>query len=114
MPWPRNEPDPLEKRRRELDEQVRQLSEQRRLLTEKLKAGDGSAAKRAEPPVWRMEDDSPQPRMPELATARKRNLARQRQHDMIFFFVCTLVFLIVLSIVLWVAYVHNTAPVNGT
>jgi hypothetical protein len=33
---------------------------------------------------------------------------------MILVFGLILLFLIVLVIVLWVAYVHNTAPVNGT
>jgi hypothetical protein len=113
MPWPRNEPDPLENRRRQLAEQERLLSQQRRLLTEKLKSGDAASVKRAEPPVWRMEDDSPAPRAPEIGTARKRNLGRQRQSDMILFFVFIAVLLIV-GIVLWVVYVHSTAVVNGT
>jgi hypothetical protein len=113
MPWPRNEPDPLETRRRQLAEQERLLSEQRRQLTEKLRSSDLAAAKRAEPPVWRMEDDSPAPRTLEPSAARRRNLGRQRQNDMILFFVFIAVLLIV-GIVLWVVYVHSTTAINGT
>jgi hypothetical protein len=116
MPWKRNDPDPLEARRRQLAEQERLLSEQRKRLTEQLRqSGESPPAnvKRAEPPVWRMEEDGPLQRVTEAAPARKRNLARQRQRDMILFFVFIL-FLIVVVIVLCVAYVHTTAPTNGT
>jgi len=116
MPWNRNDSDPLEARRRQLAEQERLLSEQRRLLTEQLhQSGESPAAnvKPAEPPVWRMEEDGPPQRVTDPAPARKRNLARQRRRDMVLFFVFIGLFLIVLVIVLWVAYVHNTAPVNG-
>ena len=116
MPWNRNDPDPLEARRRQLAEQQRQLIEQRKRLTEELhQTGEASPAhiKRAEPPVWRMEEDNLHQRASEPTPARKRNLARQRQRDMVLFFLFIIVFLIVLSIVLWVAYVHNTAPVGS-
>jgi hypothetical protein len=117
MPWLRNDPpDPLEARRRQLEEQQRLLVEQRRRLTEELHgSGDASGAqpKPAEPPVWRMEDDARQARAADPTPARKRNLARQRQRDMFLFFLFIGVFLIVLVIVLWVAYVHNRAPAGG-
>jgi hypothetical protein len=116
MPWNRNDPDPLEARRRQLAEQERLLSEQRRRLTEQLhQSGESPPAsvKPAEPPVWRMEEDGRHERVADPTPARKRNLARQRQRDMILFFVFIGLFLIVLVIVLWVAYVHNTAPING-
>lgn len=117
MPWHRNDPpDPLEARRRQLVEQERLLAEQRKQLTEQLhRSGDSSSAhvKRAEPPVWRMEDDSPHERITEPTLTRKANLGGQRQRDMIFVLFLVVLFLIVVGIVLWVAYVHNTAPATG-
>jgi hypothetical protein len=113
MPWNRNDPDPLEARRRQLAEQERLLSEQRKRLTEQLHPSGESPVKPVEPPVWRMEEDGPHERITDPTPARKRNLARQRQRDMVLFFVFIGLFLIVLVIVLWVAYVHNTAPING-
>ena len=116
MPWNRNDPDPLEARRRQLAEQERLLSEQRKRLTEQLlQSGESSPAnvKPAEPPVWRMEEDGPHERVTDPTPARKRNLARQRQRDRILVFGLIILLLIVLVIVLWVAYVHNTAPING-
>ena len=116
MPWKRTNPDPIEARRRQLAEQERLLSEQRRRLTEELRqSGESSAAgvKPAEPPVWRMEEDSLHYRVTEPAPARRRNLARQRRRDRMLFFIFIVLLLIVVGIVLWVAYVRNTAPVNG-
>jgi hypothetical protein len=113
MPWNRNDPDPLEARRRQLAEQERLLTEQRKRLTEQLRQSGESSIKPAEPPVWRMEEDGPPQRIADPTPVRKRNLARQRQRDMVLFFIFIIVFLIVLVIVLWVAYVHNTAPING-
>jgi len=109
MSWTRNDPDPLEARRRQLAEQERLLAEQRRRLTEQLHpSGEASstAVKPAEPLVWRTEDDAQHHRVIEPTTARKRNLARQTQRDMILFFGFVL-FLIVVMIVLWIAYLHN-------
>ena len=117
MPWNRNDPDPLEARRRQLAEQERLLSEQRKRLTDQLRqSGESLLAhvKAAEPPVWRMEEDGRQGRVIDPTPPRKRNLARQRQRDMILVFGLIILFLIVLVIVLWVAYVHNTSPINGT
>jgi hypothetical protein len=116
MPWNRNDPDPLEARRRQLAEQERLLSEERKRLTEQLhQSGESPSAnvKPAEPPVWRMEEDGPHERVTDPTPARKRNLARQRQRDRILVFGLIILLLIVLVIVLWVAYVHNTAPING-
>ena len=117
MPWNRNDPDPLEGRRRQLAEQERLLAEQRKRLTEQLHGSGESSpgnAKPAEPPVWRMEEDGRHERVADPAPARKRNLARQRRRDMVLFFLCIGLLLVVLVIVLWVAHVHNTAPINGT
>lgn len=116
MPWNRNDPDPLEARRRQLAEQERLLAEERRRLTELLHPSGESATanvKPVEPPVWRMEEDGSPQRVTEPIPARKRNLARQRQRDMILVFALILLFIIVVVIVLWVAYVHNNAPGTG-
>jgi hypothetical protein len=114
MAWNRNDPDPLEARRRQLAEQERLLSEQRKRLTEELRqSGEPTPAKPAEPPVWRMEEDGRHERVTDPAPARKRNLARQRQRDMVLVFGLIILFLIVVGIVLWVAHVHNTTPING-
>ena len=116
MPWNRNDPDPLEARRRLLAEQERLLSEQRKRLTEQLRPLGKTAAahvKPAEPPVWRMEEDGARDRLTDSTPARRRNLGRQTQRDMVLAFGLIILLLIVLGIVLWVAYVHNTAPVNA-
>jgi len=116
MPWNRNDPDPLEARRRQLAEQERRVAEQRKQLTEQLHQfvePSSTSAKPVEPPVWRMEEDGPPERVADPLPPRKRNLARQRQRDRFLFFVFIGVLLIVLVIVLWVAYVHDTAPING-
>jgi hypothetical protein len=113
MPWNRNDPDPLEARRRKLAEQERLLAQQRKLLTEQLQQStDPSTAhlKPAEPPVWRMEDDI---RYRTAAEPTPRNLARQRQRDRLLVFVLIVFLIIVIGIVLWVARVHNTAPVTS-
>lgn len=112
--WNRNDPDPLEARRQQLAEQERLLSEQRKRLTEQLHQSGESSAKPAEPPIWRMEEDGLHQRAAEPTPARKKNLAHQRRRDMVLVFGLIILFLIVLGIVLWVAYVHNTAPANGT
>jgi hypothetical protein len=114
MPWKSNDPDPLEERRRQLEEQQRLLAEQRRKITEEMHGG--GPAKPVEPLVWRMEDgeDIIPARAAEPTPARKRNLARQRQRDRFLFFICILVFFIVVGILLYVAYVHNIVPSNGT
>jgi hypothetical protein len=115
MPWNRNDPDPLEARRRQLAEQERLLAEQRQQLIEQLHQSGESAAndKPAEPPVWRMEEDGLHQRAADPAPARKRNLAHQRRRDMILVFALIILFLIVLGIVLWVAHVHSAVPVSG-
>jgi hypothetical protein len=115
-PWNRNAPDPFKDKRRILAEQERLLAERMSQLREELlHSGDPlvSDLKPVEPPVWRMEDETQSRRATDPTPARKRNLARQRQRDMIWFFVILTVFVAVLIIVLWVAYVHNTAPNNG-
>jgi hypothetical protein len=115
MPRKSNDSDPFDARRRQLAEQERLVSEQRRRLTDQLhQSGEFSPdnIKRAEPPVWRLEEDGAPQRAAEPVSARKRHLARQRQSDMIFFFVLIGLLLIV-CLVLWIAYVHNTPPITG-
>ena len=114
MPWKHNDPDPLEARRRLLEEQERLLSEQRKRLTELLRESGESNVKPAEPPVWRREEDGPSQRDVDPTPSRKRTLARQRQRDMVLACALIILLLIILSIVLWIAYVHNTASINGT
>jgi hypothetical protein len=113
MPWSRNEPDPLDARRRLLAEQERLLAEQKKRLREMLHQPDAITGKKIiEPPVWRMEEDHTRARSTEVTPARKRHLARQRQRDMVLFFIFIGVFLVVLVIVLC-AYYRNTAPAAG-
>ena len=112
MAWNRNEPDPLESRRRQLAEQERLLSEQRRRLTEQLRPNGETASaqgKCAEPLVWRSEEDSLPTRVAEPTPARKRNLARQTRRDMIVVLVLVVLLFIVLGLVLWVAHAHIAA-----
>jgi hypothetical protein len=113
MPWKRNDPDPLEPRRRQLAEQERQLAEQRERLREMLHGnGESIPAKRAEPPVWRMEEEL-HPRAGDPASSRKRDLARQRRRDRLLFFLFIAI-LLILGLVLWLAYVHSTtAPASA-
>jgi hypothetical protein len=109
-----DDPDPLEGRRRRLAEQERLLAEQRRRLTEQLQRSNEfpAPAKPAEPPVWRMEEEGHSGGTPDPTPARKRHLARQRQRDMVLFFLFIgLFFVVVLGI--WIAYVHNMAAANG-
>jgi hypothetical protein len=110
MLWKSNEPDPLDARRRLLAEQERLLAQQKRLLTQQLQQPGKSLEKekRAEPPVWRMEDESHH-RVIDPLLPRKKNLGRQRRNDMIFFFIL-MSLLLVLIIVLWIVYLHNTTP----
>lgn len=115
MPWKRNEPpDPLEARRRQLDEQQRLLREQREKLHDELRgSNDPAATKAAEPPVWRMEDDGHSVLPAEPTPARKRHLARQRQRDMVLFFLFIGVLVVVLVVAFIIAYAHNTASATG-
>ncbi len=108
-------PRSFEERRRHLAEQQRHLEQQRRRLAEELaQSGNAEAAKRAEPPVWRMEEEPLPVRGPEPTPTRRRHLAQQRRRDMIIFIGCFVLLLVVVCIVLWVAYVRNSLPTNGS
>jgi predicted nucleic acid-binding Zn ribbon protein len=111
-PWNRNAPDPFKDKRRMLAEREKRLAERMSQLREELQQSGEPAAselKAVEPPVWRMEEDALSRR---AIDSTPRNLARQRQRDMIWFFVILTVLVVVL-IVFWVAYKHSTAPNNG-
>ncbi len=114
MSWPRNDPDPFEERRRKLAEQERLVAEQMSLLNKQLyPSGEPApppAVKPTEPPVWRMEEET---RPVDPTPVRKRHLARQRQRDMMLFFIAVGILFIVMSILVWVACVHNNAPSSG-
>jgi hypothetical protein len=111
MPWKSSEPDPLKQERRRLEEQQRELAAKARQLQDAIAPGpDGKV--RLEPPVWR-DDNIPDGRAAEPTPARKRHLARQRQRDMFFAIGLVLLLVVVLGMLLWVAYVHNTATVSG-
>jgi hypothetical protein len=114
MPWNRNDPpDPLEERRRKLQEQERLLAEQVTKLTNQLNPNAEPDPKQVEPPVWRLEEDHHTPPLSGPTLAGKRQLARQRQRDLIIFLIAVCILLLVMVIGVWVAYVHNTAPVTG-
>ena len=114
MPWPRNDRDPLEAMRRKLAEEEQRLAEEMARLSQELnQAGEPTPAevKPIEPPIWRMEEDGLSPhRIAEPTPARKRNLARQRQRDMVVFFACIALLLIVIAVLLWVVWIHTATP----
>jgi len=113
MPWNRNDPpDPIEVKRRQLAEQERLLSEKMSQLHEELhQSGEPPSSKPGEPPVWRLEEESVIRPLPEPAATRKGTLARQRQRDMVLFFIFIALLLIVLGFVIWAHY-SATAQAN--
>ena len=115
MPWNRNnEPDPLEAKRRQLEEQQRLLAEQMSRLSRQLNGESlPEDEKPVEPPVWRMEEDSTSRRLTDPLSPRKRNLARQRQNDMILFFIFMGVLLVAICIFFWLWHIHYAAMTSG-
>jgi hypothetical protein len=113
MPWSRSEPDPLKARRRQLAEQERLLAERMSQLSQELQ-GDWAktAGKKGglEPPVWRMEDEATRYTSPETPALRGRALARQRQRDMMIFFLCTALLLAIMGLVFWLWKTHAHSP----
>ncbi len=109
MPKNRDDSSPLETKRRLLEQQERLLAQKRRELKEQLESGGvpeaAAAARIDEPPVWRMEDE---PDEHDAEPARYRHLARQRQRDMIIFFACIGLLLIVIAVLLWVVWIHTS------
>jgi hypothetical protein len=109
MPWPRDEPDPLRAKRRQLAEQERELAERMSRLHQELQEDREAAKKPPEPPVWRLEDEQVAPRAPETTSAKPRHLARQTQRDKIFFFIFMALLLVLVVIFFWVYQVHLRA-----
>jgi len=111
----RNDPDPLEDMRRKLAEQERIIARKMERISQGLDpdAPDPDEEKRAEPPVWRLEEDVHAERPIEMLPARKRHLARQRQRDMLVFFIALGILIIVATVMVWVAYVHNAGSTTG-
>jgi hypothetical protein len=114
MPRSRKAPDSLEHRRRQLALQERLLAEKMSRLSDQLSRGAeglaGDPAKPAEPPVWRLEEDVPR-RSTEPAAQRKRNLGRQRQRDMIVFFVMIGGLIIIVIMIMALVHAHDQ-PAN--
>ena len=110
MPKKRDDSNPLDAKRRSLEQQEKLLAQKRAELKAQLESGGApeaaAAAKADEPPVWRMEDEEPLDY--DTEPARYRHLARQRRRDMIVFFACITVLLIVIAVLLWVVYVHTS------
>jgi len=116
MPWNRNDPDPLEIKRRQLADQERRLAlKMSRLTSELQQAGEPSTPdpKTLPPPVWRMEDEPVVRPIPEPASTRKVVLARQRQRDMILFFGCILLLLLAIAFFCWLFYTHYAPSTQG-
>jgi hypothetical protein len=114
MAWNRDDPDPLEERRRQLAELEKNLAEQRRRLIEQMQAPGAEAmpTARVEPLVWRNEDDLPT-RVVEPTAARKRNLARQTRRDRIVAVGLIILLVVVIVIGFWIARAHTTALPSG-
>jgi hypothetical protein len=100
MPWSRSEPDAIKARRRQLAEQEKRLAERMERLSQELHQEPGAplAKKAPEPPVWRLEDETPKPFTDEPGPAVPRVLARQRRRDKAIFFLC-IAFLIALILI---------------
>lgn len=109
MPRPRDEPDSLKAKRRQLAEQERILSERMSRLAQELRDGPDAAPsnKPVEPPVWRLEEETSARPAAEPILPRGRNLARQRQRDKILFFLFIALLLVVMCIFFWVYRTHS-------
>jgi hypothetical protein len=115
MPKKRDDSNPLEAKRRLLEQQEKFLAQKRADLKAQLESRGApeaaAAAKADEPPVWRMEDE---PNEFDAEPARYRHLARQRRRDMIVFFACIGLLLLVIAVLLWVICVHTAAAPTGS
>ncbi len=109
MPKRRDDSNPLDAKRRLLEEQERLLAQKRAELQARIETGGASpaVAHTDEPPVWRMEDE---PHEHELEPLRYRHLARQRRRDMVIFFACIALLLVVIAVLLWVLYARAGTP----
>jgi hypothetical protein len=109
MPKRRDDSNPLDAKRRQLEEQERALAQKRAELQAQLESGgtSPSATRVEEPPVWRMEDE---PQEHEFEPAQYRHLARQRRRDMFIFFACIALLLVVIAVLLYVLYARAGTP----
>ena len=112
MPKRRDDSNPLEAKRRQLEEQERLIAQKRDELKARITSGGAppASARSEEPPVWRMEDE---PHEHELEPAPYRHLARQRRRDMVIFFACIALLLAVIAVLLWVVWVHTSTPTTS-
>jgi hypothetical protein len=112
MPRKRDDSNPLEAKRRLLEQQEKLLAQRRAELKAQLESGGApeAAAKVDEPPVWRMEDD---PNEFDTEPARYRQLARQRRRDMVVFFACIVLLVIVIAVLLWVMWGRGGTPASA-
>ncbi len=115
MPKKRDDSNPLEAKRRQLEQQEKLLAQKRAQLKAQLESGGApetaAATKAEQPPVWRMEDE---PNDFDHVPVRYRHLARQRRRDMIVFFACIGLLLIVIVVLVWVIYIHTAAAPAGS
>jgi hypothetical protein len=111
MPWSRSEPDPIKAKRRQLAERERLLAARMAQLNQELHDGPAPVEKKMpEPPVWRMEDETPKPAASDVVPGAPRVLARQRRRDKVIFFLCiAFLFVLILVVVCFWNHVHATA-----
>jgi len=111
MPKKRDEFNPLEAKRRWLQEQERLLAQKRRELKEQLQSGGApdAAARVDQPPVWRLEDDHHDRPVESYSARPPRHLGRQRQRDL-FVFLCMGLLLLAIGVLLWIAWIHTSTP----
>jgi hypothetical protein len=114
---PRKEPDPLSGKRKLLAEQERLLAERMEQLNRRL-ANNGEEEtgppKPVEPPVWRLEEDAPVRRSTEPSSMNRRVLARQRQRDMLIFFVMFVALVVLVVLVMALAHTHLSGTLPGS
>jgi hypothetical protein len=112
MPKFRDDSNPLEAKRRQLEQQEKLLAQKRAELKAQLESrGEPEIAARVdEPPVWRMEEETHER---DVEPARYRHLARQRRRDRAIFFACIALLLVVIAVLVWVMYVHAAAVNRG-
>ena len=103
----RDDSNPIEARRRQLEEQEKLVAQKRREIRDQIESGS-AGARVGEPPIWRREDEEHHDAAPEPTPARRRHLAHQRRRDMILFFAFIAVLLIVVVAVLWLMHVHSS------
>jgi hypothetical protein len=113
MPRPRKLPNPLAAKRLELERQERELAERMAQLHHELHGAETPPEPELPPPpVWRLED-AHDDETPELASAKRRALARHRRRDMIIFFIFVGVLALASAFFLWIWYAHAAEAPPG-